>query len=89
MIWTIEWDDRARRELRRLDQQAQRTILKYFSERIATDKDPKRFGRALRHELQGLWRYRIGNYRAICQIQDESVNILVLGVGHRRQIYKQ
>jgi len=88
LTWTVEWDDRARRELRRLDQQTQRAILKYFSERISTNEDPKRFGRALHHELQGLWRYRIGDYRAICQIEDDRLIVLVLGVGHRRQIYR-
>ncbi|MCG7879849.1 MAG: type II toxin-antitoxin system RelE/ParE family toxin [Candidatus Thiodiazotropha endolucinida] len=69
MTWNVEWDDRARRELHQLDRQVQRTILRYFSERIATDDDPRRFGRPLRHELQGLWRYRIGDYRAVCQIE--------------------
>ena len=88
MTWTIEWDDRARRELRRLDKQVQRNILKYFSERIANNEDPRRFGKGLRHELQGLWRYRIGDYRAICHIEDDRLVVLVLEVGHRRQVYQ-
>jgi mRNA interferase RelE/StbE len=88
LTWTVEWDDRARRELRRLDRQTQRNILRYFSERIATEEDPKRFGRALQHELQGLWRYRIGDYRAICHIEDDHLIVLVLGIGHRRQVYR-
>ena len=88
MTWTIEWDDRARRELRRLDRQVQQDILQYFSERIATDDDPRRFGKPLRHELQGLWSYRIGRYRAICHIENDQLLVLVLAVGHRRQIYQ-
>ena len=88
MTWTVEWDDRARRELRRLDRQVQRDILKYFSERIATNEDPQRFGKALRHELQGLWRYRIGDYRAVCQIENGRLVVLVLAIGHRRQVYQ-
>lgn len=88
MTWTIEWDDRARRELRRLDRQVQQDILKYFSQRTATDQDPRRFGKPLRHELQGLWRYRIGNYRAICHIENDSLVVLVLALGHRRQVYQ-
>ena len=88
MTWTVEWDDRARCELRRLDRQVQRGILKYFSERIATGEDPRRFGKGLRHELQGLWRYRVGDYRAICHIEDDRLVVLVLGVGHRRQVYR-
>ena len=88
MTWTVEWDDRARRELRRLDRAVQRQILRYFRERIATDDDPRRFGRGLRHELQGLWRYRIGDYRTVCRIEDDHLVVLVLVVGHRRQVYE-
>ena len=88
MTWSVEWDDRAQRELRQLDRQVQRTILRYFSERIATDDDPRRFGKSLRHELQGLWRYRIGDYRAICQIENDQLVVLVLAVNHRRQVYR-
>ncbi|HEC16529.1 MAG TPA: type II toxin-antitoxin system RelE/ParE family toxin [Sedimenticola sp.] len=88
MTWTVEWDDRARRDLRRLDQQVQQHVLKYFSERIASGEDPRRFGKPLRHELQGLWRYRIGNYHAICHIEDDHLVVLVVAVGHRRQVYQ-
>lgn len=88
MAWTIEWDDRASKELRRLDRQTQREILRYFRERIATDEDPRRFGKSLRHELQGLWRYRVGDYRMICNIEDEQVVVLVLGVAHRSTVYR-
>ena len=88
MTWKIEWDDRARRELRRLDRQVQRDILRYFSERIATDQDPHRFGKPLRNELQGLWRYRVGDYRAICNVENDHLVVLVLALGHRRQVYQ-
>ncbi|VAX09350.1 hypothetical protein MNBD_GAMMA26-1878 [hydrothermal vent metagenome] len=88
MTWTVEWDDRARRELRQLDQQVQRDVLKYFSGRIATGKDPRSFGKPLQHELQGLWRYRIGNYRAICHIDNDHLVVLVVAIGHRRQVYQ-
>ena len=87
MTWRVEWDDRARRELRRLDHPVQRMILRYFSERIATDEDPRRFGKPLRHTLQGLWHYRSGDYRALCHIEEERLVVLVLAVGHRRQVY--
>ena len=86
--WTVEWDDRARRELRKLDHTVQNNILRYFRERIITDDDPRRFGKALRHELSGLWRYRIGDYRAVCQILDDQLIVLVLAVAHRRNIYR-
>ena len=87
MTWTVEWDDRARRELRKLGQTTQQMILGYFRERIIGEENPRRFGLGLRHELQGLWRYRIGDYRAVCQIQNEQLVVLVLTVAHRREIY--
>ena len=88
MTWSVEWDDAARRELRKLDRTIQQRILRFFRERIMIDADPRRFGKALQHELQGLWRYRIGDYRVICRIQDERITVLVLAVGHRRHIYR-
>ncbi|MEJ2622961.1 MAG: hypothetical protein P8163_22860 [Candidatus Thiodiazotropha sp.] len=57
-----------------MDRQILRTILRYISERIAIDDDPCRFGKPLRHELQGLWRYRIGDYLAICRIETTSLS---------------
>ena len=88
MTWSVEWDDAARRELRKLDRTTQQRILRFFRERIMVDEDPRRFGKALQHQLQGLWRYRIGDYRVVCRIQDEYITVLVLAVGHRRNIYR-
>lgn len=88
MTWIIEFDDAARKELRKLDRQAQQEILRYLRERIATDEDPHRFGKALSRELAGLWRYRIQNYRIICNIEDQKLTVLVLRVGHRKDIYE-
>lgn len=63
-------------------------ILRYFSARIRTDADPRRFGRRLRHARTALWRYRIGAYRVICRIEDQRLVVLVLGVAHRREVYR-
>lgn len=86
--WTVEFDDRARRELRKLDSPIQREILSYLRERIAGSSDPRAFGKSLRKNLAGLWRYRVGNYRLICRIENERVVVLVLKVGHRREVYE-
>jgi mRNA interferase RelE/StbE len=87
LIWTVEFDDAAAQELRKLDRQAQREILRYFRERIATDDDPRRFGKPLSRDLAGLWRYRVGSHRMICSIEDGKLIVLVLRVGHRKRIY--
>ncbi len=88
MTWSVEWDDRARRELRKLDPEAQREILRYFRERIAVDRDPRRFGKALTGDMMGLWRYRIRDYRAVCRIEHDRVVVLVLRVAHRKEVYR-
>jgi mRNA interferase RelE/StbE len=63
-------------------------ILRYLRERIANCDDPRRFGKALSHNKADLWRYRVGDYRIICEIQDRKLVVLVIAVGHRREIYE-
>ncbi len=88
MIWKVEFDNRARTELRKLDRQVQDRILKWIRETLATEQDPRRTGKPLKGRIQGLWRYRVGDYRIISQIQDENVLILVVRIGHRLDIYE-
>ncbi len=89
MTWKVEFDNRARKELRKLDKQAQDRILKWLRETLATEEDPRRTGKSLRGRMKGLWRYRVGDYRIISQIQDENILILVVRIGHRRDIYEE
>lgn len=87
MSWVYRFDERAVKELRKLGKQAQRDIISYLDERIAVDEDPRRFGKGLRSDLSGLWRYRVGDYRIVCQILDGELIVLVVTVGHRRDVY--
>jgi mRNA interferase RelE/StbE len=87
--WTVEVDDRARRELRRLDRPVQRRLLAFLSERIATPDDPRRLGRPLTGPRTGLWRYRLGAYRLICRIEDAGLVVLLVRVAHRGEAYRQ
>ena len=87
MTWIVEWDDRARKELRKLDKKIQQDVLKYLRERIAIDADPRRFGKPLSYDKHGLWRYRVQDIRIICRIEEEELLVLVIKVGHRRGIY--
>lgn len=88
MSWGCKFDRRALRELNKLDPQSKQLILSYLQERIETDADPRRFGKGLKANLSGLWRYRVGNYRIICQIVDNELIVLVLAVGHRKTVYE-
>jgi mRNA interferase RelE/StbE len=87
LVWRIEISNTARKQLIKLDQQVQNEIIRYLRERISTEDDPRRYGAPLRKELAGRWKYRVGSYRLICEIQDEKVLVLVLMVGHRSKIY--
>jgi len=87
LAWQIKFTETAKKQLAKLDQQTQKEILQYLKGKIGTDEDPRRFGASLRRELAGRWKYRIGSYRLICEIQDEIVVVLVLMVGHRSKIY--
>ena len=89
MVWKIEVTETARKQLAKLDRQVQSEILMYLRERIQTDEDPRRYGAPLRKELAGRWKYRVGHYRIICEIQDDRVLVLVLMVGHRSKIYSR
>jgi mRNA interferase RelE/StbE len=87
LVWRVEWEDEAIKELKKLDPRAQRNIIRYLKDKIATDQDPRRFGDPLRKDLKGLWKYRIGAYRIICSIEDDNVVVLVVRLGHRRYVY--
>jgi mRNA interferase RelE/StbE len=86
--WAYRFDERALKELRKLGHQAQRDILAYLDARVAGRADPRRVGKALKADLAGLWRYRVGDYRVLCQIKDNELLVLVIAVGHRKDVYR-
>ena len=73
--------------LLKLDRQSQQDIVSHIEKRIASKEDPRRFGKPLKAELAGLWRYRVRDYRLVCQIKDEVMLVLVISVGHRKNVY--
>lgn len=87
MAWTVEVSDFAEKQLRKLDRPIQRRLIDWIEDRIDGCKNPRHFGEPLRGEMAGLWRYRIGDFRIICEIQDQQLVVLALAVGHRREIY--
>ena len=89
MAWTISYTESARRQLRKLDKPTARRIVAFMDGRIATQEDPRSSGEALTGPMLGTyWRYRVGDYRIICDIEDGALRVLVLEVGHRREIYR-
>jgi mRNA interferase RelE/StbE len=88
LAWTIEYARTAREQLRKLDKTIARRIADYLDNRIAALENPRDAGKALTGKLQGCWRYRVGDYRIVCSIEDGRLVVLVLEIGHRREIYR-
>ena len=89
MAWTIEYDRRVLKDMKKLDKTVQRQILDFFDDRIAGSADPRDLGKSLKSSFSGLWRYRIGDYRAICRIEDEKLVVLVVRIAHRSKVYEK
>lgn len=89
MGWTIEYEAGARKDLARLDRQVARRIATFMGERVAQLDEPRSIGHALAgSELGNFWRYRVGDYRILCDIQDTRLVVLVIHIGHRREVYR-
>jgi mRNA interferase RelE/StbE len=87
LAWRIELDPRALAELGKLDRPAAQRITRFLRERIARLDDPRSIGEALRGPMLGrFWKYRVGDYRIICSIEDALIRILVVRIGHRRDL---
>lgn len=88
LTWTIEWDKRAVKELKKLDKLAGAEIIQYLNMHVLGAKNPKRVGKPLKGSKAGLWHYRVGNYRIICHFENKRCVVLVLRVAHRQSVYK-
>jgi len=88
LAWRIELTASAEKSLSKLDRTAAKRITTFLRERVASADDPRSSGKALAGQLAGLWRYRVGDYRVICQIEDGKLLILVVTIGHRGDIYR-
>ena len=90
MAWKVELSVEADRQLDKLDPQVARRILKFLNQRVRTLDNPRSIGEALRGSKLGeFWKYRVGDHRLICSIEDRRVLILVLRIGHRREVYER
>lgn len=89
MAWTVEIEERAEKQLSKIDTTDALRIRKFLRERIANTTNPRQVGTALvGSQFKNLWRYRVGNYRILCNLQDNRLVVLVIEIGHRREIYR-
>lgn len=87
MSWKVSISDQAQKELKKMDRQDRELILSYLETRIDGCTTPRIHGEALKQNLAGYWRYRIGKYRILCELADEVVTVYVFKVEHRRSAY--
>ena len=85
--YTVKFTERAVKQLHKLDKQRFIIITNWISKNLQNCEDPRRLGKALTANKSGQWRYRVGDYRIIARIEDSDITILVLEVGHRRNVY--
>lgn len=87
MAWQIRISAKSQKTLEKLNPQARKRILLYLHTRVQALENPKLLGKPLRGELTGFWRYRVDSYRVICEIKDQELVVLVIKIGHRKEIY--
>ena len=89
MIWTLRYAASVKKSVKKLDRQTQERIRYYLEERLAPSINPRLLGKPLKgRTFQGLWRFRVGDYRIVARIEDETIEILVLRIAHRKGVYK-
>jgi mRNA interferase RelE/StbE len=90
MASTIEFSPIAQKELKKLDPQTAKCILKFLNDRIAPLDNPRHIGEALAgSELGSYWKYRVGDWRIIAEMQDQTLRIIVVRIGNRREVYRR
>jgi mRNA interferase RelE/StbE len=88
LAFRIELTDSAKKQLGKLDKAMAKRITAFLRERLAPLDDPRSLGKALTGPLGTYWRYRVGDFRIICDIQDDALRVLVVRIGNRREVYR-
>jgi mRNA interferase RelE/StbE len=89
LAWKISYTDTARKQLRKLDPPVARRLLDFMDERVAGQADPRSTGKPLTGPVLGsFWRYRVGDYRIICDLRNDILVVLVLQIGNRKDVYR-
>ncbi len=89
MKYRVVFSERAKKQVKKMDKHIAALIIGWLEKNIEGCENPRLHGKGLVENRSGEWRYRIGDYRIICEIQDEEVLVLVLEIGHRREIYER
>jgi len=88
LAYKIKLTKTAEKELSKLEKSSAVRIIKFLKERLSVSENPKSFGKQLTGNLAQFWRFRVGDYRIICDIKDDGLVILALRIAHRKEVYK-
>lgn len=88
LAWQIELTDAAAKQLKKIGHTEVKRIRDYLRERIQPLEDPRQLGKPLQGNMGELWRYRVGDYRLVAQIENDRVCVLVVRIGHRKEVYR-
>lgn len=89
MSWRLEYSDKALRQLRKMDAGQRAIVLSWMDKRIDGCDNPRAHGKGLTANRAGMWRYRVGDYRVLCEIRDDELTVLAIEVGHRSKVYER
>ena len=87
MTYKVVFTNRAKKQLKKMDKTIVALIIGWIEKNLEGCTNPRQYGKSLVGNKSGQWRYRIGDYRLICEIEDSKITIIVLEVGHRKNIY--
>lgn len=87
MNWKLAYAEKALRQLRKMDAGQRAIILSWMDRRVDGCENPRAFGKGLTANRSGMWRYRIGDYRVLCEIRDDELTVLAIEIGHRSKVY--
>ena len=88
MNYKVEYSKAAKKQIKKMDRYTQVMIMRWITKNLVGCTDPRAHGKELKGNLKNQWRYRVGHYRILCDIEDDKLIILVINIGHRREIYK-
>lgn len=89
MTYHVVYTEKAIKELKKLDKFTQKIIISWIGKNLEGCENPRGHGKSLTANRKGQWRYRIGDYRLLCEIEDDKIIITVLNIGHRREVYNK
>ncbi|MBU2830836.1 MULTISPECIES: type II toxin-antitoxin system RelE family toxin [Acidithiobacillus] len=89
MVWRIEYAESVQKDVRKIDAQERKRIRDFIEVKVANLENPRSLGKPLSGGLSGLWRYRVGSFRIVANIEDRDVRILVVKIAHRKEAYRQ